>query len=111
MALFEAATKPVPSDQRIKITVANAQKILDLLEDKARLYRWSCIISKIQDTAGDKMDLLTQYNQLTLNNLKRHTNCYYSGNPLAAAVPSTTAMQVAVLDPANDADHMKCFYQ
>eukprot|EP00957_Ditylum_brightwellii_P118534 9039748-Ditylum_brightwellii.AAC.3 len=47
MVLFEAATKPVPSHQRIEITVANVQKILDLLEDKASLYRWSCIISKI----------------------------------------------------------------
>eukprot|EP00957_Ditylum_brightwellii_P067709 5139749-Ditylum_brightwellii.AAC.1 len=107
--LFEATTKPFPSDQHIEITIANAQKILDLLEDKASLYRWSCIISKIQDTAGDKMDLLTQYNQLMHNNLKCHANCYNSGNPLTAAVPATTAMQVAILDPANNTDHRKCF--
>eukprot|EP00957_Ditylum_brightwellii_P166033 12641481-Ditylum_brightwellii.AAC.2 len=62
MALFEAAMKPVLSDQCIHITVTNAQKILNLLKDKASLYRWSCIISKIKVTAGDEMDLLTQYN-------------------------------------------------
>eukprot|EP00957_Ditylum_brightwellii_P151139 11508079-Ditylum_brightwellii.AAC.1 len=57
------------------------------------------------------MDLLTQYNQLTLGNLKRHTNRYYSRNLFAATVPATPAMQVVVLDPANDTDHRKCFYQ
>eukprot|EP00957_Ditylum_brightwellii_P024974 1888568-Ditylum_brightwellii.AAC.1 len=59
MALLKTATKPAPSDQCIDITVANLQKILDLLEDKANLYGWSCIISKIKDMAGDEMDLLT----------------------------------------------------
>eukprot|EP00957_Ditylum_brightwellii_P150539 11462977-Ditylum_brightwellii.AAC.2 len=57
------------------------------------------------------MNLLTQYNQLMLNNLKCHTNHYYSQNPLTAAVPATMTMQVAVLDPANNTDHRKCFYQ
>ena len=66
MALFEAATKPVLSDQQIDITVLNAQKILDLLDDMASLYGWSRIISKISDSTGSNMDLLSQYNCLTL---------------------------------------------
>eukprot|EP00957_Ditylum_brightwellii_P038083 2880297-Ditylum_brightwellii.AAC.1 len=68
------ATKHVLSDQHIDITVANAQKILNLLKDKASLYGWSHTISKVRDLAGDEMDLLTQYNQLMLDNLKHHAN-------------------------------------
>eukprot|EP00957_Ditylum_brightwellii_P190558 14505416-Ditylum_brightwellii.AAC.1 len=93
MALFKAATKPVLSDQHIDITIANVQKIFYLLEDKASVHGHSCIISKIRDTPGDEMDLLIQYNQLMLDNLKHHANCYYSGNTLAATVPATLAMQ------------------
>eukprot|EP00957_Ditylum_brightwellii_P164944 12558548-Ditylum_brightwellii.AAC.1 len=68
MALFEAVTKPVLSDQQIDITVLNVQKILDLLEDMA-------------------------------------------SDPFAATIPAPLAMNVAVLDLANNADHRKCFYQ
>eukprot|EP00957_Ditylum_brightwellii_P101757 7755029-Ditylum_brightwellii.AAC.1 len=57
------------------------------------------------------MDLLSQYNHLTLDDLKRHANQYHSGNPLATTFPAPSAMNVAVLDPANNADHRKCFYQ
>eukprot|EP00957_Ditylum_brightwellii_P047095 3576231-Ditylum_brightwellii.AAC.1 len=109
IALFEAATKSVLSDQHIGITILNMQKILDLLEGITSLYGWSCIISKIRDVAGDEMDLLSQYNCLMLNDLKHHTNCCYSGNPLTATVPAPLVMQVAVLDQENDTDHRKCF--
>eukprot|EP00957_Ditylum_brightwellii_P118533 9039748-Ditylum_brightwellii.AAC.2 len=40
-----------------------------------------------------------------------HANCYYTGNRFAAAFPGMMTMQVAVLDPANNTDHRKCFYQ
>eukprot|EP00957_Ditylum_brightwellii_P166032 12641481-Ditylum_brightwellii.AAC.1 len=46
-----------------------------------------------------------------LDNLKHNMNRYYLGNLLAATVPAMSAMQVVVLDPANDTDHRKCFYQ
>eukprot|EP00957_Ditylum_brightwellii_P118740 9056229-Ditylum_brightwellii.AAC.1 len=103
MALFEVATKPVLSDQYIDITILNAQKILNLLEDMTSLYGWSGIIRKIKDVAGDKMTLLSQYNCLMFDNLKRHANQYYSGNPVAVTVSALAAMKVVVLDPANDA--------
>eukprot|EP00957_Ditylum_brightwellii_P190941 14539009-Ditylum_brightwellii.AAC.1 len=92
MVLFEAATKPVPSDQCIDITVLNVQKILDLFEDLSSLYRWSHINGKIKNAAEDKMKLLIQYNCLMLDNLKRHTNWYYSGNPASVAVTTPVAM-------------------
>eukprot|EP00957_Ditylum_brightwellii_P017402 1310917-Ditylum_brightwellii.AAC.1 len=111
MVLSKATTKHVPSDQRIDITVADVKKILDLLKDMASLYRWSHIISKVRDISGDEMDLSTLYNQLMLDNLKHHTNIYYSGNLLAATVPAMLTMQAVVLDPTNDTDHRKCFYQ
>eukprot|EP00957_Ditylum_brightwellii_P198302 15110885-Ditylum_brightwellii.AAC.1 len=55
------------------------------------------------------MDLLSQYNQLNFDYLKHHANHYYSGNLLVATVPATLAMQMVVLDLANDTDHRKCF--
>eukprot|EP00957_Ditylum_brightwellii_P048814 3703719-Ditylum_brightwellii.AAC.1 len=57
------------------------------------------------------MEMLSQYNRLTLDDLKCPANQYHSDNLLAATVPAPLAMNVVVLDLAKNANHRKCFYQ
>eukprot|EP00957_Ditylum_brightwellii_P193833 14759877-Ditylum_brightwellii.AAC.1 len=101
-------------DKRILLTVGNAKKVLSMTKDQASRYGWGQLISHISNAANTdpdvkELNLITQYGSLTLDDLKREANHYFSGNKNLNAVPDEAAMLVANIDPANDAAHQRCF--
>eukprot|EP00957_Ditylum_brightwellii_P095017 7235790-Ditylum_brightwellii.AAC.1 len=81
-----------------------------MTKDQALRYGWGQLILHISNGANTdpdvkELNLITQYGSLTLDDLKREANSYFSGDENSNDIPDEAAMQVTNIDLANDAAH------
>lgn len=102
--LFSTATKARDDSDRIKPNHQTAKQFLKMMEKDAGEYAWGNIISNIRsDAAGNTLDLLSDYQQLTLDQIRRSNRPIFQDRAALygdALVDNQTAFEI---DPAADA--------
>ena len=113
-SIFLEKTKGLPEADRMDLTKKNAQKIHQYFQSRETLM--GKVISKVpieynaDGSIAKTANLLTQYQQMTLEDLQRAAIARFD-TPLAvgAAIPQAP-FTMRDLDPGNDADDKKQFY-
>ena len=72
--LFLKATKGLSDDDKISLSIKTAQSFKEEVDRAAADFCWGSVCSNIRDSSGNSKDILVDYKDLTLTNLKNHAN-------------------------------------